>query len=284
MVPALVILLALGFGYAAIALVYAARQEVLFFKPSRELGATPADAGLAFEDLILRTTDKVALHAWWLPGPPSPALQLPGRPYTLLYLHGANTNLCRRVDALRFWHDLGFDILAIDYRGYGRSGGRASEAGLNRDVEAAWAWLVDDRAVPPGRILIAAESMGVSLALALATRKRSAGLILEGGFTRASDVAARRYPWLPVRQLIRLQFAAEDLIGAVRCPKLLVHSVDDTIVPINLGRRLERRAAPPCRFLKIRGAHARACVEGGPRYSDGLRRWLERLEVRDGVA
>jgi uncharacterized protein len=284
MTVSLVVLLVLGFGYLAVAVVFAARQDMLFFKPRRVLAASPADAGLAFEDLALTTDDGVSLHAWWVPGPPTPSPQQPGRMFTLLYLHGANTNLGDRVDTLRCWHELGFDILALDYRGYGRSGGRPSEAGLARDAEAAWHWLTGRRGLSPGRILIAAESMGVSLALMLAVRRGPVGLVLEGGFTRAADVAARRYWWLPVRQLIRLQLAAEDLIGAVRCPKLLVHSVDDLTVPITLGRRLEQLAAPPCRFLKVRGAHARACIEGGPRYRDGLQRWLEELEMNDGVA
>lgn len=284
MSPAVAILLGLGFGYLVIALVFASRQEALFFGPRRALAASPSAVACGFEDLALTAPDGVSLHAWWLPGPTSPALRLPGGPFTLLYLHGARVNLGDRVDALRFWHELGFDILALEYRGFGRSGGRATEAGLTRDVETAWTWLTERRAIPPGRILVAAESMGVSLALALARSRRPAGLVLEGGFTRAVDIAARKYAWLPVRQLIRMQLAAEDHIAAVRCPKLLVHSVDDATVPIGLARRLERSAAPPCRFLKIRGAHARACVEGGPRYRDGLLRWLQGLEMRDGVA
>lgn len=284
MSPTLAVLLALGFGYLAIALGFAVRQGPLFFRARRDLAVTPAAAGLAHDDLCLTAADGVALHAWWLPGPTEPATTLPGRPFTLLYLHGAGANLGDRLDALRFWHDLGFDVLALDYRGYGRSGGRPGEAGLQRDVAAAWEWLTGRRGVPAGRIVVAAESMGVSLALDLAAVRRPAGLVLEGGFTRAADVAARRYPWLPVRLLMRLSFAAEDTIGGVRSPKLLVHSVDDTVVPIGLGRRLERRAAPPCRFLKVRGGHARACREGGPRYRDGVVRWLERLEMSDGVA
>lgn len=280
----LAVLLALGFGYLAVALGFAVRQAPLFFRTRRELAATPAAVGLGHDDLSLTAADGVDLHAWWLPGPSTPTPTLPGRPFTLLYLHGAGVNLGDRVDALRFWHDLGLDVLALEYRGYGRSGGRAGENGLQRDVAAAWEWLTARRGVPAGRVVIAAESMGVSLALELATVRRPAGLVLEGGFTRAADVAARRYWWLPVRTLIRLAFAAEDAIGSVRSPKLLVHSVDDTVVPIGLGRRLERRAAPPCRFLKVRGAHARACREGGPRYREGVTRWLEGLEMSDGVA
>ncbi|HOX24644.1 MAG TPA: alpha/beta hydrolase [Candidatus Krumholzibacteria bacterium] len=279
MTAGLVALFAIGFGYLALVLAFAVRQDTLFFKPKRGLAATPAAAGLAFTDLALVAADGVALHAWWVPGPPEPAATLPGRPFTLLYLHGANTNLGDRVDALRFWHDLGFDVLALDYRGFGRSAGRPSEKGLYLDARAAWDWLAAARGVPAGRIVIAAESLGVSLATHLALAARPAALVLEAGFTCAADVAARRYPWLPVRQVIRLDLANADRLARIRCPKLIVHSVDDATVPVGHARRLVERAAPPRLLLRIRGAHARGCVEGGPRYVDALRRWLEGLTV-----
>ena len=280
----LALLFVIGFGYLAVALIFALRQDRLFFQPKRAHAAAPGQAGLQHEDLALTTDDGVSLHAWWLPGPEDPGRERPGRPFTLLFLHGANTNLGDRVETLRFWHELGFDILAIDYRGYGRSSGRPSEQGLYRDVRAAWDWLTGRRGVPAGRVVIAAESMGVSLATHLALEVRPAAMVLEAGFTCARDVAVRRYRWLPVRQLLRLELDAESRIGRIRCPKLLVYSVDDTLVPITLGRRLEQRAAPPKDFLKIRGAHAQACRDGGPRYADRLRRWLAALEVSDGVA
>jgi len=280
----LVLLFTVGFGYLVVVLAFAARQEALFFQPKLALAATPADLGLAYSEIALLTPDEVTLHAWWLPGPSSPQVGAPGRPFTLLYLHGANTNLGDRVDALRFWHELGFDILAIDYRGYGHSGGHPTEVGLYVDVRTAWDWLVGVRAVAPARIVIAAESLGVSLATNLALDTAPAGLVLEAGFTRAADIAARRYPWLPVRQVVRLRLANDERVARVRCPKLFVHSVDDQTVPVRHARRLMQRAAPPRQLLKIRGAHARACVEGGPRYLDGLRRWLAGLDVTDGVA
>jgi len=278
------VLFVLGFGYLAVAIMFAARQDRLFFQPKRGHEKEPDAAGLEYEDLALTSGDGVSLHAWWLQRTDDPSGDHPGRAFTLLFLHGANTNLGDRVDTLRFWHDLGFDILALDYRGYGKSGGRPSEAGLYRDVQAAWDWHTVRRGLPAGRIVIAAESMGVSLATHLGLDVRPAAMVLEAGFTNAADVAARRRPWLPVRQMLRLGLDNEERIGRIRCPKLLVYSVDDTTVPIGMGRKLERRAAPPRDFLKVRGTHAQACHEGGPRYADKLRRWLAALDVSDGVA
>lgn len=268
-------LFVVGFGYVLVSLVFASRQDAMFFQPKRALVATPQDLGLAHDDVTITTEDGIALHGWWLPAA-VPAAG-PGVGRTLLYLHGANTNLGDRVDALAFWHGLGFTILAIDYRGYGRSEGRATEMGLYTDVHAAWRWLTGERGVGPSVLMVAAESMGVSLATELGLRERPAAMVLEAGFTCAADVAVRRYPWLPVRQMIRLSLSNLDRIGRVRCPKLIVHSVSDTLVPITMGRRLYQRAAPPRDILTVRGAHARACVEGGGRYRAGLVRWLQAL-------
>ncbi len=280
----LVALFVIGFGYLAVALVFASRQDRLFFQPKRGHAASPDSVGLEYEDLALTAGDGVSLHAWWLPRPGDPGHDRPGRAFTLLFLHGANTNLGDRVATLRFWHDLGFDILALDYRGYGKSGGRPSEQGLYRDVHAAWAWLTGRRGLPAGRIVVAAESMGVSVATHLALETRPAAMVLEAGFTHATDVAVRRYPWLPVRQMMRLGLNNEERVGRIRCPKLIVHSVDDATVPITMGRKLEQRAAAPKEFLMVRGTHSQACHEGGPRYADRLRRWLGNLDVSDGVA
>jgi uncharacterized protein len=270
-----------GFGYLAIAMIFAARQDALFFKPKRDLASDPAEVGLAYDDVVLAAAGGPTFHGWWLPAPAEP--RGPGAGFTLLFLHGANTNLGDRVDALAFWHELGFAILAIDYRGYGRSEGRPSELGLYADTHAAWNWLTGERGLEPDRIVVAAESMGVSLATELGQTARPAAMVLEAGFTRAADVAQRRYPWLPVKQMIRLQLASEDHIGRVWCPKLLVHSVSDRTVPITLGRRLERRAAPPARMLTVRGAHARACVEGDERYRRELEHWLAGLAGSEGA-
>lgn len=279
MTLALVVLLLVGFGYLVVAMAFSTRQESLFFQPKSVLAATPDQADLAYEDVAITTDDGLALHGWWLPRTTvEDNDRRPATPFTLLFLHGANTNLGDRVDTLRCWHDLGFEILAVDYRGYGQSPGRPTEDGLSIDVRAAWRWIVEEKKVPAGRIIVAAESMGVSLATELGLNVRPAGMVLEAGFTCAADVAARRYPWLPVRQLIRLRLNNEDRMARLRFPKLLVHSVEDRTVPITLGRRLERRAAPPCRLLTVRGRHAQACHDGGDRYRRGVVEWLQSLD------
>jgi uncharacterized protein len=274
-----IILFSVAFGYLLVALYMGWGQERRVFQPKPGLTTTPRDMDLAFDDVVLTAADGVRLHAWRLP----PA-GWSENPLWLLHLHGQGTNLSDQLIDLRFWHDLGFGILALDYRGYGLSDGVPSEAGLYRDAHAAWQYLVDDQKIRPRRIVVVGVSLGVSVATELGSRVAPLAMVLEGGFTRLSDVAARRYPWLPARLLLRVAMAAEERVGAIRCPKLFVHSIQDGSVPITLGRKLFQRAAPPKTLLRITGRHARASEDGGHRYLEGVKAFLTQLPHDDEVA
>jgi hypothetical protein len=254
-------------------------QEKRVFQPKPGLTATPRDINLAFEEVSLTSADGVRLHAWQLPAP-----AWSENPLWLLHLHGQGTNLSDQLPDLRFWHDLGFAILALDYRGYGSSEGAPSEAGLYRDARAAWAHLVDDGKVRPRRIVVVGVSLGVSVATELASRVDPLALVLEGGFTCLNDVAVRRYPWLPAKVLLRIRLAADERVGVLGCPKLFVHSIQDGSIPITLGRKLFERAAAPKTLLPITGRHARASEDGGHRYLEGVKAFLSQLPHDDEVA
>ncbi len=274
-----IVLFAVAFGYLLVALYIGWGQEKRIFQPKPGQTATPRDIDLAFEEVILTAADGVRLNAWRLP-----AASWSENPLWLLHLHGQGTNLSDQLSDLRFWHDLGFAILALDYRGYGLSEGAPSEAGLYRDARAAWTHLVDDLKVRPRRIVVVGVSLGVSVAAELGTWAKPLALVLEGGFTRLGDVAVRRYPWLPAKLLLRTGLAADDRVGVIRCPKLFVHSIQDGRVPITLGRKLFQRAAPPKTLLRITGRHARASEDGGTRYLDGVKAFLAQLPHDDEVA
>jgi pimeloyl-ACP methyl ester carboxylesterase len=274
-----VVLFCVAFGYLMAVLYMGWRQERRVFQPKPGLTATPRDIGLAFAEVSLTAADGVRLHAWRLP-----AAGWSENPLWLLHLHGQGTNLSDQLSDLRFWHDLGFAILALDYRGYGSSEGAPSEEGLYLDARAAWAHLVDEEKVRPRRIVVAGVSLGVSVAAELASRVAPLALVLEGGFTSLNDVAVRRYPWLPARLLLRIGLAADKRVGAIGCPKLFVHSIQDGSIPITLGRKLFERAAPPKTLLGITGRHARASEDGGHRYLEGVKAFLSQLPHDDEVA
>ena len=211
------------------------------------------------------------LHALWLAGP------TPEAP-VMLYLHGARRNVESSVFRIRHMRELGFAVLAIDYRGFGRSTDELpSEASVNEDARAGWAWI---EARYPGRDrYIFGHSLGGAIAVRLATEVTDAkGLIVEGTFTSIPAVfETMKWGWLPITSLITQRFDSGDRIANVKVPVLVVHGDADGLIPPALGRALYERAATPKRFV---------LVEGGTHYSTnsrGQRQYREALRELYGL-
>lgn len=256
-------------AYAALLLVmYLGQAHLLYLPnvPTRNLEATPGAIGLAFESVQIPTADGVRLHGWYLPHPRARG--------TVLFCHGNAGNISHRLDSLRLFHDLGLAVLIFDYRGYGRSEGKPSEAGTQHDVLAAWRHLIGDRGESPGRIVLFGRSLGGALAAWLAARQRPAGLILESTFTSLPDLAADLYWWAPARYLTQLRYATRTDLAAVHSPVLVVHSRDDEIIPYAHGRALYAAVPAAKSFLELRGDHNTGFLYSGERYTQGLEAFL----------
>jgi len=267
----LLITLLIGYGLLLL-LVYFIQPRLLFLAgvPGRELTATPARLGLDYRDVYLETSDGESLHGWWLTHEDPRA--------TVLFFHGNAGNISHRLESLRIFHDLGVNILIVDYRGYGRSTGKPSEPGLYRDADAAWRWLTADLGIAGEDIVVFGRSLGGAVASELAARVGAAGLIVESAFTSAPDIAAELYWWLPVRLLSRMQFNTAEHIDRSRLPILIIHSPDDEIIPFSHGQRLSEIVGERGRLLTIQGGHNTGFLESGRRYREGLERFLRRIE------
>jgi len=207
------------------------------------------------------------LHALWIAGPTPDAPQL-------LYLHGARRDVNASAFRIRQMQSLGFGVLAIDYRGFGRSGDALpSESSVAEDARAGWAWLAAHHA---GRDrYIFGHSLGGAIAVRLATEVDDAkGLIVEGTFTSIpAVVGTMKWGWLPLAPLITQRFDAADRIAKVKVPVLVVHGDADGLIRPELGRALYERAASPKRFV---------LVPGGTHYStNGLGQAKYREAVRE---
>ncbi|MFP4495300.1 MAG: alpha/beta hydrolase, partial [Halochromatium sp.] len=190
-------------------------------------------------------------------------------------------NVSHRGDSLRIFTDIGFDVLIIDYRGYGRSAGTPSEPGLYRDATAAWDWLTQVRGIPPEEIVIFGRSLGGAVATWLAARTSPAALIVESSFDRMQSLAAVHYPLLARLIPLRVAFPAVEQIGSVRAPVLILHSPDDEIVPVRLGRRLYAAAPQPKRFVELRGGHNEGFLRSQPQYQAALVSFLDQRSASD---
>ncbi|MGO9740020.1 MAG: alpha/beta hydrolase [Roseiarcus sp.] len=228
---------------AVVAGLYAWQRALVYFPNSAE--RPPGEVGLAEATrLHLTTDDGERLLVWFL----APA---PGKPL-IVYFHGNGGGIDRRAERFAAFAAAGFGVLAVEYRGYGGSTGRPSEAGLHRDAEAGYREALSR--VEPSRIVILGESLGSGVAVALAARHEVAALVLDSPFTSLADVAAMRFPIFPVRSLMRDRYDSAALISRVTAPLLIVHGTRDLTVPYRLGRRLFEFVNAPKTFIAVEGA------------------------------
>jgi fermentation-respiration switch protein FrsA (DUF1100 family) len=145
----------------------------------------------------------------------------------------------------------GLDVLAYDYRGYGKSQGRPSETGVYLDAEAAFDSERERRGAD-APIVCFGESLGGAVSIHLATRRPCAAIAVVSTFTRLRDVASRHYG--PLAPLAGDRFDSLSLVSTFQVPFFAAHGDRDEIVPYELGERLFAAAPEPKRFLRVPGA------------------------------
>lgn len=234
-------------GLALYLYVFQARYVYFPELPSRQVEATPADIGLAFDAVTLRTADGEALAGWFIATSAARG--------TLLYLHGNGGNIGHRLDQIEVFHRLGLNVFIIDYRGYGASSGRPSEEGTYQDALAAWNWLTQEKRLAPERIVVFGESLGGAIAAWLAARQAPAGLVIYASFTSVPEMAQTLYPMFPASRLVRYRYDTRAALGSVNCPVLILHSAEDEIIPFSHGQALLAAAREPKRLVELRGGH-----------------------------
>jgi uncharacterized protein len=241
--------------------------NALLYFPARSLAAEP---GMPFADVEIATEDGERLHGWWVPASGAPRLG------HVLLLHGNAGNIGDRVPHIELLAGAGFDVLAFDYRGYGRSSGRPGEPGTYLDARAARAALVRQDGVDPARIVYLGESLGGAIALELALAAPPAGLVLQSTFTSIRDMARLHYPFIP-RAAVPDAYPSLRLVTDLRAPLLCLHGERDEIVPLLYGEALFDAAPEPKTMHVFRGvAHNDVLANAGREWADVIARWAAR--------
>ncbi|MBI3092373.1 MAG: alpha/beta hydrolase [Candidatus Tectomicrobia bacterium] len=244
-------------------------HQYLFY-PEREHLGSPADLGLAYEDVCFAARDGVRLHGWFIPARADAELAH----VTLLWLHGNAGNISHRLENLELLHQrLGLAQFIIDYRGYGASDGVMSEAGSYLDGHGAVDWLLGRDGVSLERLVCFGRSLGGAVAAALALEHRFAGLILESTFTNIRDVVRRLLPFLPLDAL-SLQYDTLAKLPRLHLPLLILHGDRDELLPHAMGRRLFAAANEPKRFSTLSGAGHNDTYLSGDAYYETLRSFI----------
>ena len=245
-------------------------RSFIYF-PSREIEATPGDAGLDFEDVRFRSSDGIALHGWFVPG---------AGEATIVWFHGNGGNISHRVGNIReLVARLGANVFIFDYRGYGRSDGSPDEEGTYLDAEAAIAHVRSRDDVDPDKIIYFGRSLGCAVAAEMAIKHPPRALICESGFTSVKAMTKSVYPFLPGLQLlVTTKYDTLSKIVRVDAPVMVLHGDRDEIVPFSMSRELFDAAKRPKRFYTIAGAgHNDTYHVGGPPYFEALRQFVDEV-------
>lgn len=225
-----------------------AKQREVIFRPVKDdWRGYSGEAENAMIKIPVGTEgDEIA--AWWMPSP------IAGAP-ALLYLHGARWNLTGSSSRIARYRQLGFSVLAIDYRGFGKSSGEMpSEEMAYEDARAAWNRLL--QLAPQASHYVYGHSLGGAVAIEVARNNPAvAGLILEATFTSMRDMAYQyAWGWLPVDLVLTQRFASLEKIADVKAPTLFIHGTQDRLVPPTMSEQLFAAARTRKRLLLIDGA------------------------------
>lgn len=254
----------------------------VFLQPDRVAHFPGRSVETPVTDVWITAPDGTALHALYLPAR--------GRARaTVLYLHGNAENLSSHIHLARWLPGRGYNLLALDYRGYGRSEGRAAVAGVHQDVQAALSWLVERDGAP---LVLYGHSLGGSVAIhAAATsphRTRIAAVIADSAFASYRDIAREKLGqlWLtwplqwPLSWLISDRYAALPVVGQLSpIPLLLIHGEHDPVVPVHHAESLFAAAGEPRALGRIpQGGHIDSVRRAAVR--DRMHAYLDAITAR----
>lgn len=250
------------------------RQREWIFQPSDRSWWRGEEAATGMSDVWVDFNSRVTggparLHGLWLA---QDDFATRADAPVLLYLHGARYNVVGSAFRARRMHGLGFSVLAIDYRGFGKSTPELpSQALAVEDARAAWDWLAQQ--YPNRQRYIFGHSLGGAIAIELAAQvDDETGTLVEGTFTSIPDVVSTfKWGWLPLSPLITQRFEAVKRVADIGSPLLVVHGAQDQLISPALGRRLYDAALGPKAFVLVEnGSHHNTNSLGQPQYRVAL--------------
>ena len=246
-------------------------DELLLFQPTKYPKGNWKPEQLTFSDVWMNSKDGTRIHGWFCPTEQPKAV--------VLYCHGNGGNLAGRESTLRFLQkEMGVSVLIFDYRGYGRSEGKATVAGAISDATAARMELAKLAKVNESDIVLMGRSLGGAIAVQLAADAPPRGLIVESSFSSLREVASEHFPklaWLVAKNKLDSALAIAD----VRCPLLQSHGDADRVISCESGRRLFAAAKHPKRFITLNGlGHNDRPTQD---YYDAMADFLDTLPKKD---
>ncbi len=214
--------------------------------PTRAADPPPAD--LNIQEIYFSSTGNNKLHGWWMP--------IDSSEYTIMFFHGNAGCVARLEERMRFFKELGYSTLMIDYRGYGKSSGEMQvENDIYDDARAALTYVSDSLHIPMSKLIVWGWSLGGGVTSEVCQNIQPAAVVLEGTFFSLDEIAARAYPLFPIKLLLNYHFRSGEKIKNFKSPVFFVHSVEDKTIPHEQGRKLYDAAPTDKEFIDISGSH-----------------------------
>jgi fermentation-respiration switch protein FrsA (DUF1100 family) len=238
------------------------------YQPTREVEPPEPELRRRLQEVSFRSRDGVELNGWFFPADPnSQRAHL-----AVLMCHGNAGNISHRADVYKALLEAGLNVLAFDYRGYGRSAGRPAEEGTYLDGQAAYEWL-RLKGFPASNIIAYGESLGGGIASEVALREQVAGLILQSTFSCMVDIGKELFPWLPVRWLATIHYDTCAKLPRIKVPVLVMHSRADELIGFHHGQKNFSIAHNPKLFCELAGEH-NAPLSDHARFMEGINGFL----------
>lgn len=264
--------------YLSICLYLFSQQTRFIFFPSPVIETTPDFFNLRYQEVWLPVAgdQKVEhIHGWWIPATKSDAK-------ALLYLHGNGINIGANVAHANRFHQQGFSVLLIDYRGYGRSQGSPTESRVYQDAATAWDYLVKRH--QPSKIFIYGHSLGGAVAIDLAVQHpEAAGLIVDSSFTSIADIAKLqgKFWMFPVDLILNQRFDSISKVRLLQIPVLFIHGTADLQVPAVMSQQLYAAAPESNQLFLVSGAeHNNTAEIAGVQYFQAVQKLVEQVRTR----
>jgi len=254
-------------------------ERVTIYSPTKIINTTPSDLDLPHEEVILRTSDGVCIYGWFIQASTEhrPEFMENSQRGVVLFCHGNAGNMSHRLDKYNIFHDMGLNVFAFDYRGYGKSEGMPTEEGLYKDALTAYDYLFSRDDIDKRYIFIYGASLGGAVAIELALKRRAHAIIIDSTFDSALEMAKIKLPKIPP-YLLASKFDSFSKVQNIKVPKLFIHSINDEVVPFSAGKRLYDNASEPKMFLKTTGKHSGGHIHDRQKWIKAIAKFL-RVEI-----
>jgi len=192
---------------------------------------------VSIEKVSIKTNDNLKILGWYKNNNLS-------KYKTVLFLHGNAGTLENRIHKINHFEKINVNFLLVAWRGFSGNKGKPTEKGLYEDARSAVKWL-EEKGIRKNNIILYGESLGTGVVTEIAQNENFAGVILESPFTSMIDAGKDKYPFLPVKILLKDKYESDKKIKNIKSPVLIMHGKVDKIVPFHMGQTMYELANEP---------------------------------------